>query len=223
MQRRAKACKGRDTGVKLENHWAMPPAVFDVLRQGLGISKERFASPLNFNPHMDEYWSIHQEDTLFGARHDSFRCYWTGPSEANAEYEHDELFKAMRWAVHSALQQEPSLTLLVHPAWDERSNTAYQRWLDECGEVAQVLVRIPRKNFKFTRPTHWADQDDLAGHPRWDVNFIVTANEQGWERYSTLRTEDGIAQFCEHMADALTGVLQKKVAASDVHKWWKLP
>jgi len=214
---------GRDNGIKLENHWAVPPKVFKALKGSLSLQKERFASPLNCNPDMEEYWSIHEADSLFGARYNSYKCRWTGPSEANAEYEHDELFKAMRWAVHSALQPEPTLTLLVHPAWDEGSSTAYYRWLEHCGGVAQVMMRIPRKRFKFIKPTQWTDQDPLAGHPKWDVNLIVAANPQGWQAYSQLHTEEGRACLYSQMAAALTELLGTEVPMEEVQTWWQLP
>ena len=35
--------------------------------RGNDIKQERFASPLNFNPDIHEYWSAFPEDELFGA------------------------------------------------------------------------------------------------------------------------------------------------------------
>jgi hypothetical protein len=45
-----------------------------VLRQYLGISKERYASPLNYSQHVQEYWSYHERDQLFGARWNALSC-----------------------------------------------------------------------------------------------------------------------------------------------------
>lgn len=128
-----------------------------TLSRWFGISKERFASPLNFNRALLEYWSAHEADKVFGAHHDAYRCQWTAASQANAEYEHDEPYKAMQWAIHSALANEdtPTLTLLIHPAWDTRSSTAYHRWLEEYPDTAEILMRIPNKRFKFIKPTQW--------------------------------------------------------------------
>ena len=34
--------------VQIKNHWATPPEVYEALRQLTDITKERFASPLNY-------------------------------------------------------------------------------------------------------------------------------------------------------------------------------
>ena len=36
----------------LKNHWATPDAYLRAMQAGLGITIERFASPLNFTPSM---------------------------------------------------------------------------------------------------------------------------------------------------------------------------
>jgi exonuclease III/ribonuclease HI len=214
-----------DKRIKLENHWAVPAGVMGVLRKGLTLTKERFASPLNFDPKADHYWSVHERDQLFGAYWDAHRWRWTGSSEANAEYEHKDMDKAMRWAVHSALSggTAPVLTLLIHPAWDERSRTAYIKWLKHCPTVTQELLRIPRRYFKFTKPTHWEDAQQLAGHPRWDVSLVLVANAAGFEHFCKVRTPEGRRTFCEQLAMALNTLqLQQRATATTVDSWWKL-
>jgi hypothetical protein len=79
----------------------------------------------------------------------------------------------------------PTLTILVYPAWDERSTTPYLALMEEYSSVAQVLLRIPKKTFAFASPTHWHGGDTFPGHPKWDVNFIIVANEKGMEEYFT--------------------------------------
>ena len=107
--------------VDMKNHWTTPPQLMNILQQHLGISKERFASPLNFNEHTQQYWSCHARDQLFGAHHDAYSCKWSGMSECNPEYEHSDMYKAVAWAVQSArATTDPVLTLCIMPAWDER-------------------------------------------------------------------------------------------------------
>ncbi len=48
----------------MKNHWTTPSQLMSILQQHLGISKERFASPLNFNEHTQQYWSCHARDQL---------------------------------------------------------------------------------------------------------------------------------------------------------------
>ena len=81
--------------IKLKNHWATPAPVMCVLREHLGISMERFASPLNHSPHIPHYCSMYEDDQVFGARHDAYGWKWQGISEANPEYEDEEMEKAV--------------------------------------------------------------------------------------------------------------------------------
>ena len=218
---------GKDGRVKLENHWTTPPRFFAALKNRFGLKKERFASPLNFNPSLGEYWSVHPEDALFGAHHDAYGCKWTGPSQANAEYEHADLFKAMRWAVHSAATgtDTASFTLLIHPAWDQRSDTSYNRWLHERGDAATVLMRIPRHRFMFCRPTRWADAEAMAGNPKWDVNVVLVANRAGMRAHYGPDTNEKRLELSASIAAALNEecVLAGDVEAEEVLGWWRMP
>ena len=144
---------GTKKRVDMKNHWTTPPPLMQIMQQHLGITKERFASPLNFNMHMEQYWSCHPRDQLFGASHDAFSCKWTGISECNPEYEHSDMYQAVAWAVMSAQATEaPVLTLCILPAWDESSDTAYCRWLRQAKHNCHQLLRIPRRCFKFMAP-----------------------------------------------------------------------
>jgi hypothetical protein len=79
--------------VNMRNHWTTPPEVMRVLQTHLGITQERFASPLNFCDNIPQYWSCHERDQVFAAHWDSYSCQWRGTSQANPEYEHEEMSK----------------------------------------------------------------------------------------------------------------------------------
>jgi len=152
-----------------------------VLQQHLGVTKERFASPLNFNDDLPEYWSCHERDQLFGAHWNSYSCKWRGLSQANPEYEHEEMAKAVRWAVASAQATDaPVLTVLVLPAWTGNSNrTSYYRYIDEHPDKCHVLMRINKRHFAFCHPEAWTGARAYAGYPKWDVNILLVGNEAG--------------------------------------------
>ena len=81
--------------VKMRNHWTTPPPLIqEGLLRTYDIKQERFASPLNFNPAIHEYWSAFPEDELFGALHDAYSTRMTACGYMNPEYEEDELEKA---------------------------------------------------------------------------------------------------------------------------------
>jgi len=106
--------------VDMKNHWATCPRLMQLLRTHLHITQERFASPLNRCSDIPHYYTAHQADAAFGAKYDAYSTIWTGSSQANPEYEHEDMDKAVRWAVHCALQASlPTLTTFVLPHWGE--------------------------------------------------------------------------------------------------------
>ena len=105
-----------DARTKQKNHWATPDGYIKALQDGLSINTERFSSPLNFTPTMQHYYTLYKEDGVFGANHDAFSCAWVGASQCNPEYEHEDMDKAVRWALASAAQTETAaLTAFVLP------------------------------------------------------------------------------------------------------------
>ena len=61
--------KGAD---KLHDQSGLPDDYMDALIQSLDIQCERFASPFNFNPAVKQYYSLHEQDRVFGANADAF-------------------------------------------------------------------------------------------------------------------------------------------------------
>lgn len=57
-----------------------------ALKKGLSLKCERFALPLNFNPMFEEYYSMYEQDRVFGANVDAFSTKWEGASQASPEY-----------------------------------------------------------------------------------------------------------------------------------------
>ena len=175
---------GSQKRVDLTNHWTTPPGIYQALQKHLPqMNKERFASPLNYNPGMKWYWSCFKRDQIFGALHDAYSCKWTGLSVANPEYDSKELYKAVSWAVHSSqTTTHPTLTAFVLPAWKGGSNTAYLKWTQKRPDLCRLLTTVPRRSFKFVPPetnTLGLKADDV-GHPKWDVNILLVGNKAGY-------------------------------------------
>jgi len=162
----------------LRNHWANPNE-FNKVLQAMHISKERFASPLNVATHVSSYWSLYEEDQIFGARCDAFSCQWRGASEANPEYTAHDMDKAMRYAVAAAIATtDPVLTVLVLPAWE---GTAYRKWLQHPN--VHLLATFDRNHYKFKAPDHWRGCRTYVGQPKWDVDMIIVANAAGVRKH----------------------------------------
>jgi ribonuclease HI len=197
-----------DDHIKLSNHWATPPELYDALQQLTGITKERFASPLNFNPKMQQYWSVHKRDQIFGARWDTYRYQWTGSSVHNPEYEDPALNKNMATAVAAAQHtQAPVLGVHILPAWTDSNRTSYMAWLSHYPENCKHVLQIPRRHFRFQKPTTWELGDMYAGHPRWDVNIVVTGNQAGFTQHFPYWNEAYMQRFYSTMQEALNATL----------------
>ena len=171
--------------VKHKNNWSTPPSIYNILSSLTSATKERFASPLNFNPVFSQYWSAHERDQLFGAQWDTFRYAWTGSSVNNPENEDDSLNRNMAYAIDSCLHSEqPVLCAHILPAWTDNSSTSYMTWVREFPEYCLHLLQIPSRYFRFVRPTSYEGTNDTyAANPKWDVNIILTGNKAGFRRY----------------------------------------
>ena len=86
-----------------------PAAVMQVLQKNLGLTTEIFATPLDHDPQIPQYFSSQPEVRVFGANLDGLSTVWEGASHCQPETEHYEIEKAVR----SALDTDyPSLTSL---------------------------------------------------------------------------------------------------------------
>ena len=158
---------------KPNNHCSITNGYMKALQNGLGTI-ERFASPLNYNPTSDCYFSPYPADRLFGANVDAFSCKWQGASEVHPEHESAEMEKALRWAIYSAEDtSEPTLTALVLPWWND-TGTSYNRWLTH--PAIQEVATIKRNKFKFKNLMQWADGIEHTGNPKTDIRIMIVAN-----------------------------------------------
>ena len=93
-------------GKTCQVHWATSPSapryLLDGLVQVLGLTKERFASPLDVHHSVGHYSSAHARDAVFGADHDAFATTWTGWSWCHPPHCTSTLDKAVAWAAASA-------------------------------------------------------------------------------------------------------------------------
>lgn len=100
---------------KIHNHWTTQPLLMQFIQHKFKLLGDKFASPLNVNPNTSHYWTMYEEDTIFGAHHDYYSHRWTGAYEANPEYEDEEMDKAVGWAVHLALACKDPAPPNVYP------------------------------------------------------------------------------------------------------------
>ena len=170
------------------NHWqrcswkdqlTTPDAYIHALKLGLGVTSERFASPLSFNPDMETYYSIFDQDRVFGANINAFSSQWTGASQANPDHEPQCMEKAVRWAILSAEQaSEASLTVFVMP---KQASSGYYKSLAH--PTIRHLCNINKENFKFKSVNHWQNGQTYNAKPKEDVLLFISTNQQGLGQY----------------------------------------
>ena len=198
--------------------------VGSAVRQLTDITKERFASPLNYNPTFTMYWSAHKRDQIFGAKWDSYRYRWTGGSVHNPEYEDEDLNKNMATAIAAARNTTaPVFGIHILPAWSDANRTAYLAWLQHFPENCMHLLQIPRKHFRFQKPTTWERGDMYAGNPRWDVNIIVTGNAKGFEAHLPYWESGYMTRFLQTLQDAINQSLPDDKEIQDISMYYNPP
>ena len=164
----------------------MPDAYIKAMKEGLHaaaqLTTERFASPVNFSPHLTGYYSLQEEDQLLGANYNAYSTRWTGASQARPEYESAAMDKAVRWAIASCEDTaEPVLTVFVLP-WQAEKSTAYAKWL--CHPSVQETKTVQRGNIALVHPQHWSTGNTHTAAAKWDIKFFVVANEAGLKQNS---------------------------------------
>ena len=176
--------------MKMTNHWTLPDEYMAAVKHTLGACRERFASPLNVSWDTTEYWTAYKRDRVFGAHHDAYSTLMTGMSEANPEYETEELYEALKRAIQSTYTEAPACTLMVYPDWDGES---YQKLMKH--PRVHILHRVPQPHFSFDTPTKFTGQRDKTAHnAHWDVMFFVVANKQGLEMAHMSRAKDAFQE-----------------------------
>jgi hypothetical protein len=165
------------------NHWTVPGGLMSAFRKALGITVEIFASPLNVHFDSVAYCSAFERDKLFGSLGSAWDFAWAGGGhrvfEFNPEYEHDDLKRALKWAIVTAEStEEPVVGLGVYPVW---TKAAHNMVMGSSDLRIHELITVPQKYFDFQTPDHWKGGDTAYKHgsANWDVTFFVVMNKAG--------------------------------------------
>ena len=118
--------------------------MLEGLIQALGITKERYASPLDVHHCITHYNSAYPRDAVFGADGGAHEGVWTGWSWCHPPHDTSAADAAVAWAVASAraMQEQgvPSATLMLLP--NMGTAPAHKRRLELSAEVATHLATI---------------------------------------------------------------------------------
>ena len=175
LMNRYKITKEDDVVKANELRRSTPDVYMQAFKDGLGIQCERFASPLDFNPEMQQYYSLHDRDKVFGANTDAYSTKWHGASQAYPPWTPDGMDKAMKWAILSAQQSsEATLTLLMLP---EDKGSSYCKWT--LHPRVTLLTQIQKQHIRFKFSHYWETGLTRGRMPATAVNIMLVANEAG--------------------------------------------
>ena len=122
--------KARDS-----NMYCTPRHIMTSLQKWALFTKQWFASPLEFDPSYQTYWSKNIRDTVFGASTNAFDTKFTGFSFCHPNYCNYLLHLLVGHALQSANStQEATATLLLLPDWLGWSKNGYMTWINDYPE-----------------------------------------------------------------------------------------
>jgi hypothetical protein len=99
--------------------------------------------------------------------------------------------------------------------------TAYLAWLQHFPDNCKHLLQIPQKHFRFQKPTTWEQGERYAGHPRWDVNIIVSGNAQGFETHLPYWDSTYMTRFLQRLQEAINASLPDDKEIQDLSAYYK--
>ena len=153
---------------KLPDQSGLPDEYMDALIQSLDVQCTRFTSPLHFNPGVKPFWSLHEQDKVFGANSDAYSTKWEGGSEANPPHDAEAMEKAVTWAISSAEKSmSPTLTAIMLPKTDAN---AYQKWLTH--PLIRQLGCIEREHIGFKTSDHWKTGQPYKHQLKKDITML---------------------------------------------------
>jgi len=149
------------------------------------------ASPLDFNPDLQHYWSSHPRDTIFGAFTACFSFSFSGFSICHPTYDDDIMHLTLRHAIYSAINSPhdiPAATFMLLPCWGRPMSTnAYMSLYNQFNHIRSLMGTISSQNLQYADITFWNDSrtplPSLSHH--WDLQIIAVWNTQARLNFNT--------------------------------------
>ena len=169
-----------------EKHAPNPTLHPDLMKaiSKLGITQERFASPLDHSIHIPTYWSQYEQDQLFGAQWNAYTRPWDGTSVAHPEHEARGMNKAVRWAIASAVQAElpehanNTCTIFILP---EIRDSAYTALLTH--PTVTIIDTIPAGHQQYADGAAWMGGKHQEHKSKKTATIIFAVTNAGGQEH----------------------------------------
>ena len=175
---------GNITNAECSHIQALPTHYMTAFcNHALQVTQERMASPRDFTPEPQEFWTAHPRDRVFGSRTDAFSSQFTGFSICHPMFHDEHISKVVQHATASALNnQEATTTLLRLPEWIKDSINAFHKTCTDSKDVCTILGNIRKTKVRYIATTKTVYKTPPLPEATWGIRiqvfWIKAAREQ---------------------------------------------
>ena len=129
----------------------LPSHITAAFQKWALVTREKRASPLDYDPKFPHYWSEHPRDKVFGANTNAFSSQFSGFSIGTPIYHKNTMSLASRHAIYSAaVNTEETATYMLLPSWNKNMTTnPYASLCRKYPLMCKFLGTIPSNHFYF--------------------------------------------------------------------------
>jgi hypothetical protein len=106
--------KSKDSSARI-----LPSHITTAFQKWARVTKEKMASPLDYDPKFPHYWSEHPRDKVFGANTNAFSSPFSGFSICHPIYHENTMLLATRHAIYSAAVSTEETAFIHAPPFME--------------------------------------------------------------------------------------------------------
>jgi hypothetical protein len=144
------------------------------------VTKEKMASPLDYDPQSPHYWSEHPKDKVFGANTNAFSSRLSGFSICHPIYHENIMLLATRHAIYSAaVSTEETATFMLLPSWNKDMTTnPYASLCRKYPHMCKFMGTIPSNQLQYAKVSFWNKYHFPNTHS-WEFQVIAIWNTKG--------------------------------------------
>jgi len=168
--------KARDS-----NMYCTPRHIMTSLQKWALVTKQKLASPLDFDPNYQAYWSENTRDTVFGASTNAFDTKFTGFSFCHPFYCDYLLHLLVGHALHQSTDstQKATATFLLLPDWLGWSMKGYMTSINDYPEHACVLAKFSADSMLLSHTEVWLDAPPQPQHNKNKMQLLSSGTIKG--------------------------------------------
>jgi hypothetical protein len=159
----------------------LPSHITAAFQKWALVTKEKMASPLDYDPEFPHYLSEHPRDKVFEANTNAFSSRFSGFLICHLIHHENTMLLATRHAIYSAaVSTEETATFMLLPSWNKDMTTnSYASLCRKYPHKCKFLGTIPSNKVQYSKVPFWNNiQIPLSKHS-WDLLIIAIWNTKG--------------------------------------------